>query len=119
MRLQQIMPQQAIQYQHGYQINGLDLGQQQLSGANRHTFFQQHNALGQLNPGMGPTPTVTQPQPQGLSRVNGTERGSMESEKAEELKRKLRKRGIPEENWKYYLESPHSWDYTNVTSSGL
>ena len=39
--------------------------------------------------------------------------------KAEEVKRKLRKREIPEENWQYYLESPHSWDYTNVTSSGL
>ena len=76
--------------------------------------------MGQLNSqGMGPTPSLTQPQPQGMGRVNGTERGSVESEKAEEVKRKLRKRGIPEENWQYYLESPNSWDYTDVTSSGL
>ena len=100
MRLRKIIPQQTNQYKHGHQISGLDLGQQQLSGANRHTFSQQHNALGQLNSqGMGPTPTLTQPQPQGLGRMNGTERESMESEKAEEVKRKLRKRGIPEENW--------------------
>ena len=36
MRMQQIIPQQTNQYQHGYQIGGLDLGQQQLSGASRH-----------------------------------------------------------------------------------
>ena len=85
IRLQQIIPQQTNQYQHGYQISGLDLGQQQLSGANRHTFSQQHNAMGQLNfQVMGLTPTLTQPQPQGLGRVNCTERESIESEKAEE-----------------------------------
>ena len=62
IRLRQIIPQQTNQYQHGYQISGLDLGQQQLSGANRHTFSQQHNAMGQLNSqGMGLTPTLTQP----------------------------------------------------------
>ena len=51
--------------------------------------------------------------------MNGTERESMEDDKAEEVKRKLRKRGIPEDNWQYFLESPRSWDYTDVTSSGL
>ena len=43
----------------------------------------------------------------------------MENQKAEEMKRKLKKRGISEGKWQYYLKSPHSWDFTNISSSGL
>ena len=67
---------------------------------------------------MGPTRSLTQPQ-QCLGTVEGTVRESIEEDKSEEVKKRLRKRGIPEDNWQYYLESPHSWDYTDVTSSGL
>ena len=49
MRMRQIIPQQTNQYQHGYQISGQDLSQQQLSGAFQHTFIQQHNTMNQLN----------------------------------------------------------------------
>ena len=97
MRMQQIIPQQTNQYQHGYQIGGLDLGQQQLSGASRNTLTQQYNTMSQLNGHcVGFAPTITQPLPQALGRMNCTERESIKSQKAEEMKRKLRKRGIPE-----------------------
>ena len=46
--------------------------------------------------------------------------GNRESmERQEETKRKLQKRGIPEGNWQYYLNPPHTMDYTIISSSGL
>ena len=68
--------------------------------------------------GMDPTPSLTRSQ-QCLGTMGGTERESIEEDKSEEVKRRLRKRGIPEDNWQYYIESPHSWDYSDVASSGL
>ena len=119
MRLQPIIPQPTNQYQYGCQINGTGLNQQQLSSPNQHNFFVSPT-LGQVNfQGMEPIPSSTQTQQQCLGRVNNAERESTTDDKAEEVKRKLRKRGIAEDNWKYYLESPHTWDYTDVTSSGL
>ena len=46
-------------------------------------------------------------------------RESTEDDKTKEVKRRLEKRGIPTEDWQYYVESPHSWDYSKVASSGL
>ena len=37
----------------------------------------------------------------------------------EEVKKRLEKRGIPEEDWLYYIESPHSWDYSEIAPSSL
>ena len=120
MRMQQPIPQQMNQYRHGYQIGSIDQGQQQLSGASHHTSPQQYITMNQLNgQGMWVAPTMTQPQPQALGRLNCTEREFMENQKAEKMKRKLKKRGISEGNWQYYLKSPHSWDFTNISSSGL
>ena len=44
---------------------------------------------------------------------------STEEDKTKEIKRRLEKRGIPADDWQYYVESPHSWDYSKVASSGL
>ena len=44
---------------------------------------------------------------------------STEEDKTKEVKRRLKIRGIPEDDWQYYIESPHSWDYSKVASSGL
>ena len=44
---------------------------------------------------------------------------STEEDKTKEIKRRLKIRGIPEDDWQYYIESPHSWDYSKVASSGL
>ena len=77
------------------------------------------SSLGQVSgQGKDPTPSLTQSQ-QCLSTVEGTERESIEEDKSEEVKRRLRKRGIPEDNWQYYIKSPHSWDFSDVTSSAL
>ena len=39
--------------------------------------------------------------------------------KAEELKNKLKGNDIPEEDWIYYLTHPQTWDYNNMSASGL
>ena len=54
-----------------------------------------------------------------LGTVEGTVRESTEDDKTKEVKRRLEKRGIPADDWQYYVESPHSWDYSKVASSGL
>ena len=73
MRMRQIIPQQLSLYQHGYQIDGLDLGQHQLSGASQHISTKQHITMNQLNgQGVGFAPTITQPLPQALGRLNCT-----------------------------------------------
>ena len=43
----------------------------------------------------------------------------MKGQAAETLMNKLRKRGVPEEDWSYYLKSPHTWDYNIKSESGL
>ena len=68
--------------------------------------------------GMGPTPSLTQPQ-QCLGTVEGTVREFIEEDKSEEVKQRLKKRGILEDDWQYCIESPDSWDYSEVASSGL
>ena len=118
MNLQPIIPQLTNQFQYGYQINGTGLNQQQLSSTNQQVLFVSPT-LGQVNSqGMNPTPSLTQSQ-QCLGTVEGTVRESIEEDKSEEVKKRLKKRGIPEDDWQYYIESPHSWDYSKVTSSGL
>ena len=42
-----------------------------------------------------------------------------EEDKVEEVKKKLEKRGIPTDDWQYHIKSPHSWDFSDVTPSGL
>ena len=44
-------------------------------------------------------------------QVNPANRGDSESEK---LKNNLRRCGIPQENWKYYLLPPKQWDYSTI-----
>ena len=46
-------------------------------------------------------------------------RESTDEDMTKEIKRRLEKRGIPADDWQYYVESPHSWDYSKVASSGL
>ena len=58
-----------------------------------------------------------QPQPQTQSSI--TESDSMKRQKTEDLKKKLKGDGIPEENWSYYLRSPHTWNYSVMSTSGL
>ena len=44
---------------------------------------------------------------------------STEEDKTEMVKRKLKKRTVPEDNWQYYVKSPHSWDFSDVNPSEL
>ena len=46
-------------------------------------------------------------------------RGPSEEDKIEEVKKKLEKRKIHIDDWQYYIKSPHSWDFSDVTPSGL
>ena len=48
-----------------------------------------------------------------------TEDNPMKGQAAETLMNKLRKRGVPEEDWSYYLNSPHTWNYSVKSTSGL
>ena len=66
---------------------------------------------------MDPTPFLTQSQ-QCLGTVDGTVRESIEEDKSEEVKKRLKKRGIPEDDWQYYIESPHSLDSFNGFQPG-
>ena len=75
--------------------------------------------LGQVNgQEMDPAPSQTQSQ-QCLGTAEGTVRESTDEDMTKEIKRRLEKRGIPADDWQYYVESPHSWDYSKVASSGL
>ena len=42
-----------------------------------------------------------------------------EEDRVNEVKKRLEKRGIPTDDWQYHIKSPHSWDFSDVTSSGL
>ena len=67
MRMQQIIPQQASQYQQGYQLVNLDLSQQQQFGASQSISTQQRqNTVHQqdIQGHRSSAPTLTQPQPQ-------------------------------------------------------
>ena len=120
MKMKQQTVQQTNQYQPGYQFSSLDQNQHQLPGARQQTLPQQYSTKNQVNDqGRWVATTVTQPQPQGLGSLNYTEREFTVDQKAEEMKRKLKKRGILEADWQYYLKSPHSWDFINMSSSGL
>ena len=49
----------------------------------------------------------------------GPAREHTEDEKKEKMKAQLRKRKIPEENWRYYLEAPEHWDFEDITEIGF
>ena len=116
MKLQPFLLQPTNQFQHGYQINGTGLNQQQQPGTSQQSFFVSP-ALGQVSSqGISIAPSQTQTQP-GLNTVENTMRGPTAEDKLKEVKRRLEKRGIPVDDWQYYTESPHSWDYSEVTSS--
>ena len=44
---------------------------------------------------------------------------STEEDKTEMVKKKLKMRRVPEDDWQYYVKSPHSWDFSDVNPSGL
>ena len=41
-----------------------------------------------------------------------------EKDMAEKIKKKLGQRKIPTENWRFYIEAPGLWDFTDITESG-
>ena len=69
-----------------------------------------------------PQNTFMMPNPSQTQHVNtsvGLAKGHTEEEKKEKMKAQLRKRKIPEENWRYYLEAPEYWDFEDITEIGL
>ena len=122
MRMQQIIPQQTSQYQHGYPLVNLDLIQQQQLGASRvNSTKQRQNTVHQqdVQGHRSPASARAQPQPQTQDRQSCIERDPMKRQKTEELKKKLQGRRIPEEDWQCYLSPPHTWDYSITSTSGL
>ena len=76
----------------------------------------------QLFPVNNPQNTFMMPNLSQTQHVNtsvGPARGHTEEEKKEKMKAQLRKRKIPEENWRYYLEAPEHWDFEDITEIGL
>ena len=97
------MPQHNSQMQYG--IQQFNTGQYQ-----------------QLFPVNNPQNTFMMPNPSQMQHVNtsdGPARGHTEEEKEEKMKAQLRKRKIPEENWRYYLQAPEHWDFEDITEIGL
>ena len=106
MRMQQIIPQQTSEYQHGYPLFNPDpVQQQQLDASRVNSTQQRQNTVHQqdVQGHHSPASTRAQPQPQTQDRQSCIERDPMERQKTEELKKKLQGRRIPEEDWQYYL----------------
>ena len=40
-------------------------------------------------------------------------------EKKEEMRQILRRRNVPRNLWKYYIETPKDWDYDDINESGV
>ena len=49
-----------------------------------------------------------------VNTSDGPARGQTEEEKEEKMKAQLKKRKIPEENCRYYIEAPEQWDFEDT-----
>ena len=58
-----------------------------------------------------------QSQPQ--THLSTTKSDPMKRQATEVLMKRLKRRGVPEEDWSYYLKSPHTWNYNIKSKSGL
>ena len=66
--------------------------------------------------------TFMMPNPNQMQHVNtsdGPASGPTEEENTEKMKVQLRKRKIPEENCRYYIEAPEHWDFEDISQTGL
>ena len=72
--------------------------------------------LNDINLASGQT---VQDQHNNSTQISTTKSDPMKEQAAEVLMKKLKKRGVPEEDWSYYLKSSHTWDYNIKSESGL
>ena len=54
-----------------------------------------------------------------MNAVESQARRPTEEDKAEKMKRKLKQRKMPAENWQFYIKALESWEFNFIASSGL